>query len=67
MTDHPEYTLSRPPSCPRNQDHLKEQEDRAYRRGPPSGTIARSEHQASLPNSRAVLSTLNESGMEIGT
>ena len=23
MTDHPEYTLSRPPSCPRNQDHLR--------------------------------------------
>ena len=22
MTDHPEYTSSRPPSCPRNQDHL---------------------------------------------
>ena len=22
MTDHPEYTLSLPPSCPRNQDHL---------------------------------------------
>ena len=23
MTDHPEYTLSRPPSCPTNQDHLR--------------------------------------------
>ena len=22
MIDHPEYTLSLPPSCPRNQDHL---------------------------------------------
>ena len=23
MIDYPEYTLSQPPSCPRNQDHLK--------------------------------------------
>ena len=22
MTNYPEYTLSRPPSCPTNQDHL---------------------------------------------
>ena len=22
MTDYPEYTLSQPPPCPRNQDHL---------------------------------------------
>ena len=47
--------------------HLERQRTRGSRLPQrASGTIARPEHQASLPNSRAALSTLNESGMEIG-